>query len=412
MNDKPEHREPVEISDEALDDLLSEARWPQTPPETTRRLTTQWWALRAESEEPGRGSVRRWYAAAAAAAALGMMIGGTALWWGAQETTPTSSCVVQSPRQPGQHEPGATASGAPGVTGGMPASARAANLRQMRETPTVTSRPPTLLERLRFQSAMHRREQRRRRARRLEREITATLVRLARDPRLSPLTAARPLLTISSPAQWEPRVIHRIRRLPPGRRRAAAVRLLSALGTRRSLPLLITMIDNPWTRGPAIRGVVRLADPHTLRQLIESRTRPDRRRRMLRAILEADPQRTLALFLEYVADPKTSALALAAAGAAENPPIHALIAALEAPRHSIRTAAARTLARVASPRVVRRLARMAIEDVSRRGALLALVVSRSPAARRFTMAAMGDPDLSAVVRSLRLRWAAERRQRL
>jgi len=90
----------------------------------------------------------------------------------------------------------------------------------------------------------------------------------------------------------------------------------------------------------------------------------------------------------------------AEASAEEKPPVDELFAAMSGPKVSVRLSAARTLGEMNDPAVSRRLAQMALENVSRREAVVALLASSDFVARNFLAYAERDAALAATVRAV------------
>ena len=85
---------------------------------------------------------------------------------------------------------------------------------------------------------------------------------------------------------------------------------------------------------------------------------------------------------------------------ADEPPVDELFAAMSSSKVSVRLSAARTLGEMNDPAVSHRLAQMALENVSRREALVALMASSDTVARTFLAYAERDLTLAATMRAL------------
>jgi hypothetical protein len=91
----------------------------------------------------------------------------------------------------------------------------------------------------------------------------------------------------------------------------------------------------------------------------------------------------------------------------QEPPVEDLFAAMSNERMRVRMDAARTLGGLNNPAVSRRLAQMAINNINRREALVALLSSSDPVARQFLAAAQQDLELAPSVRALVPRYSVE-----
>ena len=190
-----------------------------------------------------------------------------------------------------------------------------------------------------------------------------------------------------------------VRRSDP--RRRAAVRLLAEVATPRSTPLLASLCDDRSVRADAIAGLVRVADVPTLAALAGAAVDDGERRRLVAAMLRRDPAGAVPAYLAMLADEAAAPAALAALDDVEQPPVEALFARLNDPRHANRLAAARALGRIDGPAVTTRLMAMVRRNVNRHEALVALASSDGPAAKSFFESALASKELGASARTAR-----------
>ena len=185
------------------------------------------------------------------------------------------------------------------------------------------------------------------------------------------------------------------------KRRLAGVRLLSEIATPRSLPVLLSLADHEETRATVLPGVIRLASAVCLADM--ARREPDmlNQQRMLRRLAEMDSPEALQLYLQFVDDQDTRAIALDAIDDTAEPPVAPLMATLRDPRMSMRWAAARALGRVAEPHVIDALAGMVVQGLGRREAVITLLCSDSPLAEDALRAASRYPSVNATIQSIR-----------
>ena len=381
MNPGDAGRIPDDANEQALDDLLATARWPEPSADSEQRLRDAWQAI---SRREARGRRRFRYIAgcgiAAAVAVAAVLL---------PHRTPP-----RDPRDPGDSGrqtisqlpiPLAPArSNQPPSVPWRPATAwELALVQPRRATATrparaaVVARPDSLIAR-----------------------VDAALDVIAAGSRSDVATVAAELTKDFAPDRIEqrltPAVVGR-----PGPRRTAALRLLARVATPRSAPLLASLAGNPADRPDAVAGLVRVGDVPTLAALANSASDEGERRRLLAALLRRDPARSVAAYLAFLADPTTAPAALAALDDVPAPPVEVLFAALNDPRRGTRLAAARALGRIDGPFVTARLAAMVRTNVNRREALAALASSDGPEAKAYFEWALSSKELSAYARTAR-----------
>jgi HEAT repeat protein len=127
---------------------------------------------------------------------------------------------------------------------------------------------------------------------------------------------------------------------------------------------------------------------------------PAARRRLIAALLSRDPDRAVPLYLPLVANPRTKDAALDALADVPDPPVAALLDALNDRRVVLRLAAARALGRIDGPATTAALVDRVRRNADRREAIAALLWSDGDDAARFVSAARTTPGLSTVVRSM------------
>jgi hypothetical protein len=123
---------------------------------------------------------------------------------------------------------------------------------------------------------------------------------------------------------------------------------------------------------------------------------------MLLALLAHDDVESVGLYLDRVADLRTSEAALDCMAADPNPPLEALFQFLRGPQEGRRMAAATVLGRMDNPEISRKLIAMVSRGSYRREAMIALLSSTETTARQYLAGAERDQMLSATL------WNAKR----
>ena len=375
MNPGDAGRIPDDANEQALDDLLATARWPEPSADSEQRLRDAWQAI---SRREARGRRRFRYIAGCGIAAA-VAVAAVLLPHRTPPRDPGRQSISQLPVRPAPAR-----SNQPPSVPWRPATAwELALVQPRRATATrparaaVVARPDSLIAR-----------------------VDAALDVIAAGSRSDVATVAAELTKDFAPDRIEqrltPAVVGR-----PGARRTAALRLLARVATPRSAPLLASLAGNPADRPDAVAGLVRVGDVPTLAALANSAFDEGERRRLLAALLRRDPARSVPAYLAFLADPTTAPAALAALDDVPAPPVEVLFAALNDPRRGTRLAAARALGRIDGPFVTARLAAMVRANVNRPEALAALASSDGPEAKAYFEWALSSKELGAYARTAR-----------
>jgi hypothetical protein len=269
------------------------------------------------------------------------------------------------------------------------------------------SRPATLGEQAIFRMATHRK--RALHSMRDSRLLDHAIQRLAETPEAALEEVASPLLPQRFEHEWQ--LLRRIDQFQ-GSRRAAAARLLGMIGSRRCVPMLIELYRQDETRKEALAGLARLAAPEELSELVLAETAPERQRELLAALAGRRDLRAMRIYFQWVANAKTSEIALAALAEVSAPPVDLLLALLDSQRQADRVASAIVLGRLRDPRISDLLIRRAMKDAGGQESLLALVARSDPSASRFVALAWNDPVLAGPIRAASHRLDAALRQSL
>ena len=367
--------EPRKQRDDPLDELLAEARWPELSPESIQRLTGHYRRLRRAR------LVWRNISIGLAAAAAVALVAGVSL-----------RPMVQS--RDVAERPAATA----------PAERRPVAIRPPEPSPPHVSagRAPSALEMILF------RAQERRQATSLSASgndppdrMQVSLDELVANPSADPAPITRSLIGRDDANEAERWLVDAISR-ESGDRARAALRLLSEVGSARSLPALVAAAKDPALRTAALPGLIRLADERTLAGLVRVEQDRRTRERLLAALLRREMASALPLFLDFVddPDPQVRHAALAALDAMGDPPVEGLIAMLDAPRMERRFAAARALGRAAEPETLWRILSWVDRPERRREVLVALLASPDPLAQAALARASHHSALAGLIRHL------------
>jgi hypothetical protein len=382
-NELPDHPDdPASRADEqALDDLLATARWPEPSPASEQRLRDTWESIGAWQQRP-RTRKWQWVAACGLASAVAL----AAIFLPRRTTTlePAPRTIVQRPVIPETHPKVVESTPTPPspVVWRPPTLWETALIHPRRTlTPTprlpAAARPDSLIAR-----------------------VDAAIGALASTPGAGPAALADQLTKDFPPDRVEQRLTPVIVGRPTPQR-PGAVRLLARVATPRSAPLLASLAANPADRADAVAGLLRVGDVPTLAALASFPADESERRRLLAALLRRDPARSVPAYLAFLADPATSAAALAALDDVPAPPVDTLFASLNDPRRANRLAAARALGRIDGPVVTARLAAMVRRNVNRHEALAALASSDGPEAKAFFERALASKELGAYARTAR-----------
>jgi hypothetical protein len=361
--------------DAALDRLLATARWDEPEARVLERSRAQWRALRTGTlvgRDDGTRRTRVWRIAAAVAiaASISAVVFLRSFRWTA-------------PRGNGVHV--------------IHASADAEESALPLPPPQTQSRAATLAERLVVESAAVRADRNPRPAPTplaLE-QLRDALRSVERDLHVAP-QAAR-LLAASVGADRSARYLTDMARSRQAAHRAAAVRLLSEIGDERSLPLLGRLGADPELRASAFPGILRLSGSEELKALLAAAGTDERRQITMELLRRGEVQP----LLSQIEATDTRAAALQMVRTTSDPPVEALLRALEGPRIDERFAAARALAEICGARGAGdRLRRMIESNQHRREALAALMLCRDAAASEFLERARANRSIDSEIRAL------------
>jgi hypothetical protein len=186
-------------------------------------------------------------------------------------------------------------------------------------------------------------------------------------------------------------------------RRVPLVQLYGQLATRRELPALLRLADDPALRPAAMNPILRLCDASQLPPLVERFADEPSRVQVYREMLARNDPRLTEAVVTAVLDPKTQRVAIGALRGAPRPPVQALLEQLDASRVSDRMSAARALGALChSGGTMKLLEEMVDRDVHRREALMALLSCSDPTARRYLDdARRRRPEIGAELSALR-----------
>jgi molybdopterin-guanine dinucleotide biosynthesis protein A len=126
----------------------------------------------------------------------------------------------------------------------------------------------------------------------------------------------------------------------------------------------------------------------------------ERQRMWLAAILRRGTGGAVNAFLELAGDPAIAPAAFEAAKEADSRTIDKLFEALQCRRVATRQTAAQVLGALNRPQVSQRLAQMAMESPGRREALIGLLSSSDPVARKFVADAQHNSEIGPSLRAL------------
>jgi HEAT repeat protein len=402
-----------EPSDHELDRLLSAARWPKPRADQLARLAGDWRRMRQARR-------RRRIGLGALAAAASVLLAGGALAWLSREpgvavkeqaAVHMASNSAAPPRMPDRKRdalPRVVAT--PPVT---PSRLRLPPLpspdqRQSDADSSIVSRDPNIYERVALARMM---SDPKPRSRALDRQLLEeTIAALAVDPEANidaRLTRSPKLLV-----RYERLLTAALRDDSP-KRRLGAARVLSQIGTRRSVPVLIELAADSSTHAPAVLGLARLVDERNLAQLVARERDAALRRRLLGALIAWRTPAAVGLYLELVNSQPMRREALDVLQNMSDPPAEELLAYLESPQNSLRLAAGLALSRIPDPDVVERLCD-AISGIGRQEALIALLLNESEQATGCLNHARGNLYLVASLRAaeqrldgLQTRWGGK-----
>jgi hypothetical protein len=126
----------------------------------------------------------------------------------------------------------------------------------------------------------------------------------------------------------------------------------------------------------------------------------ERQRMWLAAILRRGTSGAVNVFLDLAGDPAIAPAAFEAAKEADSRTIDKLFEALQSRRVATRQTAAQVLGALNRPQVSQRLAQMAMGSLGRHEALIGLLSSSDPVARKFVADAQHDSEIGPSLRAL------------
>lgn len=384
----------AESPDDPLDQLLSEAEWPEADAEAVNRLRQRWRSLR--TVQRGRQRRRRlvfWLTASAAGVAL--VAGGWWLWRPAPEPGRAVAPVI--PERPAERIAVDDGAEDPGVSDVRAPDSRDRDL--VRDKPVVasstSSRPATPYELLLIRSI-----ERRSSIPPAERPPTVESIihEFLSDPNSDASEFAVSLAV--DHATCEQKLLALIDDAP-AHERTRIVQLLEHVGSRRSVPRLMELSRSSETHNDAVRALTVLADVETIAGLAIAET-DEFRREMISELLSRQSDEALAAFLDLLADGRTREAALAVLDNRTMPPVERLFDFMRGSDYSRRWAAAVVLGRLDDPVITERLIRLAQGNVNRQEALAGLLASRDEQAGQFVSIAARDQTMIGAVYSARL----------
>lgn len=345
--------------DGELDRLLHQARWPQPRDEQTARLGDHWRRMQFARRR------RRLAFGGLAIAASILLI--AAILTGRDSATVRLEVASDSDDHPTE---------APQPSTAPPKVAPSPIHQPSRPTDrAVRSRDPNLYEQV---ILMRTTAKRRPRAAAINREDRAVLVDelidvMAKNPQAD---VEERLNSLHANLPRTERLLWKIVRQAGGERRLGAARLLSRIGTPRSLMVLVELASDPATHAAAVLGLGRLAADHDLAQLVVVEPDAGLRRQLLRMLLARETPESVGLYLAFVNEAASRSEALGVLAAMKGPPAELLLGYLESPQRPVRLAAALALSRVPDPAVVERLC-ASVWGIGRQEVLIALLLNRS-----------------------------------
>jgi PBS lyase HEAT-like repeat len=449
MNIRPENS-PQPTSPDPLDELLSEARWPEPLPTREVGLAKRWdevWHIQRRHE---RRTFRFALFGIAASLLLGVALGWT--WWkrgpspsqqpvandqqetlsaGGKKASDTiapplkndSTNVVKRGPRKALKRPLAPSRPTESVAH---AAAREDWSAELPERPIV-ARPPTKLEEMlvmanvrswheppttpvRLTPSPKRSEKpavarvgpsnsRQAGATRIKAKQSLeaqAVARLATHPKADPAEIAAGLRSTKN--FNEARLVAILVNGSPAERRAS-LKLLGEIGSPRVVPDLLRATGDANLHVAAIRALSQIADSATIEQLAHEEPSKELQRVLLAALLGRGDVESLRLYVNNVVSEPMAETALAAAEQTSNPPMDLLFAVLRSPSELERLAAARVLGRIDGPATTERLIGLLEEGTSRQEACVALLTSRGQEAVNFVNSARTNPTLAAALQA-------------
>ncbi len=351
-------------NDKKLDALLTQARWTQAPAESLQHLERQWRRTRRP----------KYLLKISAAAAIILVCLG--IFWSSimLSIKPVSSKL------------------------NMFSNTESDNIDQA--AVNLISREPTLIEKFLITTAIKEAKKIKdiERTTNLQKHVLDAINDLAASETTNPMDIATELVKAAEPRHIERIVISQPKNENKGMYRAS-LQLLALVGTRRSLPLLLSAYENPDLKNIAMPGILRLANSGLLVKLARREREPLILRHLLAQYLRTH-HKSLDVYLNFVKDPETTEIALSAIEDVTEPPIRQLFISLNKPDLELRLAAAKALGRLDRPEVIRRLVFMVEKNVNRRSAIMVLLYNRTDAGKRLIAAIKKHPSLSLTLKSV------------
>lgn len=381
-----------EPNNDSLDELLRSAQWSEIEPQRISSATQRWRQIRS------RQRIIEHVKIASAIGAAILLVAGVISWRTADVESPPDFVVDAAPSKHPDSVPEAILETVPEQL----AADRAATASEV-ATPTVTAREANT-----YELAIVRRH-RRVRSDEQHQQVQApavesmldpfeeTIVRLSATPGPDLVAAAKELHDSHPNAE---RQLQRLASHPRSAKSMIAVRMLAHLATRRSLMLLVDHSLQARCPDEVFAALERLCEIDELAELAYRASNSTRRQAWIAALLRRDPVECTPVYLALLRNPVTVEDAVVALSAAENPPIEGLFAALGSPDGDERMAAARALAARNDPAVSARLARIVMNNNTRREVLVALLMSKDEVASEFLAYARTDLRLWPAVQAV------------
>jgi hypothetical protein len=281
-----------------LDKVLRMARWPEPAADSLSRLRRQiarWQSQRAADPQPQRKQRRMAWAVAGsvAVAALLMALTLVSLRLLGDRSSVDVPANVARDLPPEVPSPAATAAD----RDARPTDARETSPEATILQDTLTAANPPVLTR---PLPPGERYQRMFRARRWPRAAESTdpidriVAQRAADPDGDLQQLVEPLL--DDRAESERRLLERFHTFA-GERATAAIELLGCVGSEASLPLLQQLSCRPPTHAPALRVLLKIADPRLLARLALNESDPELREEITAALRARGDKQTLVFVL-------------------------------------------------------------------------------------------------------------------
>ncbi|MCA9076091.1 MAG: HEAT repeat domain-containing protein [Planctomycetaceae bacterium] len=368
--------EPVRMTDEALDELLRQAEWPEATPLQLGRLEREWDRLR-----PRR---RTWQSMRWAAFAASLLVG-TVIW----QALPREADNLAINPQP--HHPSVVP---------LPPSSPPRLVVEVRpdEQPnserrasTSIGRPATNLEVALTNVAIRRaeREQERIAADPFERWVA----RISEDDQLA-------IIDFDESDEARQELLQRsLFELPrsQGQRRIAIAKLLTLLELPEAQPALLALWAEAYTRDAVEAHLVEVVDVPTLMEMSRARLTFSEQVRFLSRIAERPDVEAQRLLLLAAMTDQYRRAAMIVTRETHLPPADMLFEALADQNADVRFAAALLLGEIDDPRITDRLIEIARNGPRQSDPWVALIRRRDTASRQLIAEARSDPNISSTL---------------